>query len=171
MDQSTSKELGDLIISITKGNVEAIDIIYHSFGSAMFKVAKYYVRNVADAEDIVQDTLVKIVEKAHLFRENKNAYAWIHTIVKNTAMDYLRISARTPRLYTELDSTYEMNDSELEVCEALDCLTKKERDMIVYTYWYEMSYEEVASACHIVKSTVSYRIRKAFEKIKKFYEK
>ena len=83
MNDRENQELGDLILQITKGNTEAIGEIFKRVGSAMEAVASIYLKNAADVEDVVQDSLVTIVTKASKFRENRNAKAWINTIVHN----------------------------------------------------------------------------------------
>ena len=85
MDQEQNHKLGELIRSIEKGNISAISEIYMMVGKAMFATAYTYVGNIADADDVVQDALVKIVSKASKFYTNKNAIAWINTIVSNIA--------------------------------------------------------------------------------------
>ena len=85
MEQNQNYKLGELILSIKEGNVTAISKIYVLVGKAMLATAYSYVRNITDAEDVVQDALVKIVERASKFRTNKNASAWINTIVSNIA--------------------------------------------------------------------------------------
>lgn len=55
MEQNQNYKLGELILSIKEGNVAAVSEIYMMVGKAMMATAYSYVRNNADAEDIVQD--------------------------------------------------------------------------------------------------------------------
>ena len=171
MEQNQNYKLGELIQSIKEGNVKAISDIYQMVGKAMIATAYSYVRNTADAEDIVQDALVKIVERATKFRTNKNAKAWINTIVSNIAKNKLGCYKR--RGEVSLDNTKELTTKPDEfgiiVNEIFDILTEKERQYIIYRFWYDCSFSEMAKIFHRSKTNVNYRFNKIIEKIKNFY--
>ncbi len=171
MNETTRNKLGELILSIAQGNAKAVDEINSILGSAMGKVAKVYVRNIEDAADAVQESFCKIVEKAYTFRENKNPCAWIYTIVKNTAKDFLRDNIRRSKIVYEQEPYYVPDDNTLILREAFQVLTEKELDLITYTFWFDMSLFEISRATRIPKSTVKYRLDKALLKLRKFLEK
>ena len=129
MEMDQNFKLGELILSIKDGNVSAVSEIYVLVGKAMMATAYSYVRNIVDAEDVVQDALVKIVESASKFRTNKNASAWINTIVSNIAKNKLGYYKR--RGEVSLDKTKELTTKPDEfgiiVNEIFDILTEKER--------------------------------------------
>lgn len=170
MDNITNEKLGELIKSISAGNIAGISEIYRLLGKVMLAVARLYVPQTADAEDIVHDSLIKIVMQAGTFRENKNAYAWINTVVKNTAKDFLKRKHHKDEELKEENPRYELNENGIIVKEIFKILTETERDLIVYHFWYEMNYTEIAKYWHITKSAVQKRAEKIFLKIKKFYE-
>ena len=171
MDKKTSEELGELVLSIAKGNGNAVDKISKILGAVVYKIALFYVRNRVDAEDVVQETWCKIVEKARFYRQNKNAYSWINTIAKNTAIDFVRDAARRNSVIVPEAGYYEIDQNKMIVGEALQILNDKELDLIIFTYWYELSLAEIAKATRIPKSTVKYRLGKVLAKLKDFYEK
>lgn len=173
MDKITNEKLGEIIKSISAGNIAGISGIYSILGKVMFAVASLYAPQKADAEDIVHDALIKIVRQASTFRENKNAYAWINTVVKNTAKDFLRRKQKREENFDDFESQatyYELNDDGILVKEIFKILTEKERDLVVYHFWYQMKYTEIAKLWHITKSAVQKRADKAIGKIKKFYD-
>lgn len=155
MDQNF--KLGELILSIKEGNVTAISKIYVLVGKAMLATAYSYVRNITDAEDVVQDALVKIVERASKFRTNKNASAWINTIVSNIAKNKLGYYQR--RREVGLDNTRELTTKPDEISiivnEIFDILTGKERQYIIYRFWYDCSFSEMAKIFHRSKTNVN----------------
>lgn len=171
MDILTNKRLGELIQSIAQGNVSAISEIYELLGKVMYAVANIYVSQLADVEDIIHEALLKIVRKAKKFRENKNAYSWINTIVKNTAKDFVRQNRYQEKVFHTESATYEFEENGIIIKEAFLVLTNKEQDLLTYVYWYGLSYSEIGEILHISKSAVKKRIDKALEKIRNFYEK
>lgn len=170
MNKSEDHKIGDLILSIANGDCGAIGEIYRELGGVMYAVAKIYVKQSADVEDVVHESLLKIVQKSKNFRENKNATAWINTIITNTAKDYLRKSNRERKHSHDLLQTCEFDDNALIVREIFSILTKKEKLLLFYTYWYNLSLSEIGKILRIPKSTLKYRIDRVLEKIKKFYK-
>lgn len=171
MEQNQNYKLGELILSIKEGNVKAISDIYQMVGKAMIATAYSYVRNTVDAEDIVQDALVKIVERASEFHTNKNAKAWINTIVSNTAKNKIGYIQRRKEVDIEKaqNLTTKPDEYGIIVNEIFDLLTEKERQYIIYKFWYDCSFSEMAKIFHKSKTNVNYRFNKIIEKIKNFY--
>lgn len=173
MNKSENEELGDLIIEITKGNTDAIEEIYLRYGRAMEAIAKLYLQNLADVEDVVQDCLITIVTKAGKFRENKNAKAWIGTIVRNAAKNKARFykSRREHGLELAHGLSTQYDEDALIVDEVFRSLTPAEQELAVYRYFQKCSVAEIAGILHRSKSTVQYRLDKLEEKLKNFYKK
>ena len=173
MNERENLELGELIVRISQGDTGAIGEIFARVGPAMLAAAASYLKNRADAEDVVQESLVIIVNKAGSFRENKNAKAWINAIVYNTAKNKLR--SRLRRRESGLDEAQEMStgydEDTLIVNEIFEKLTKAERKLVIYRYWYQCSLSELTRIFHCSKSTVKYRLDKLEDKLRKFYQK
>src|SRR4051812_15538165 len=67
------------------------------YGNKIFQLAFRYVRNHEDAEEVVQDVLMKVFRKIDMFRGDSALSSWIYRITFNTAMSRLR-STRAARL-------------------------------------------------------------------------
>lgn len=173
MDNEKNRQLGEWISAIAAGDCSAIGKIYESIGKVMYSVAKLYLKDPTDAEDVVHDALLKIVAKAKMYRRNKNAYAWVNTIVKNTAKDALRgmKSKETVSYDTAfLEEGGIPEDTDVRLLRAFGALTRKERDLVVYKFWYGLSLSEIADLQHVPKSTLEYRMETACEKLKNYFE-
>ena len=171
METTANQKLGELIVAIADGNISAIGEVYAPLGKVMYSVAAIYAAQPADAEDIVHDSLIKIVRQAKSFRENKNAYAWVNTVVKNTALDYLRRARSRKEEFETEEKEYVINENAMAIREAFQILTEPERDLMTYIYWYGMTLEEIGKLLHITKSAVKKRADKILLKLKKFFEK
>jgi RNA polymerase sigma-70 factor (ECF subfamily) len=73
-----------------------------AYGARMFQLALRYTRNREDAEEVVQDVLMKVRDKIDAFRGDAALSSWIHRITFNTAMSRLR-STRATRLHEVSD--------------------------------------------------------------------
>lgn len=62
----------------------------------------------------------------------------------------------------------ELDESSLTVYEILIQLSQREKDLIIYRYWYQSPLSEIAAIMHCSKSTLSYRLEKLEEKIRNF---
>ena len=60
------------------------------YGARMFQLAFRYVKNREDAEEVVQDVLLKVFRKIDAFRGDSALSSWIYRITFNTAMSHLR---------------------------------------------------------------------------------
>lgn len=173
MEEEQNYKLGQLIQSISKGNIAAVSKLYSLVGQAMKATAFLYFRSLADVEDIVQDALVVIVEKAKKFRTNTNACAWIYTIVSNLSKNKLGYLKRRKEVAIEtvFNLENELNDEFLIIKEIFGILSEKEKKLIVLRYWYDCSYSEIAKIFYCSKTNISYKLDKTISKIKNFYKK
>ena len=64
--------------------------LYDRYEIQMLRFFRAHALSVEDAEDVLQVTFVKIIEKAHALKEVSNGRAWIWQIARNTLLDFLR---------------------------------------------------------------------------------
>ncbi|MDR0856293.1 MAG: sigma-70 family RNA polymerase sigma factor [Clostridiales bacterium] len=167
-------QLGLLIEGVAMGERESLSEIYRLAGGRMLSVAMGYAKSLPFAEDILQDVFIKVAQSAHTFLHGTNGYAWLCTIVRNTALNALR--AEKHRRGEDIDSFFSLSDpkdgfGEIEnaslVHKAMQALDKEERLMIWLKYFNEMTVREIAAEVNVSKSTVADRIAKAEEKMKR----
>ena len=129
--------------------------------------ARSRLHNQSDADDLVQKTLLRMLEKEHLFHGGK-LIAWGITIMKNIIIDEARSAAG--KSFTDIDeesiSSYEDNSSEeLEgVNKALQQLTKKCREVLVL-FGFGHSYDEISESLDIEKGTVMSRLSRCRQQL------
>jgi RNA polymerase sigma-70 factor, ECF subfamily len=86
------------------------DLLVARYGERVYRVARSLVGNDADAEDVTQATLTKVLEKASTFRGESDPMGWIYRIAMNEARELLRRRKRRPtvsldRLPVEFDES------------------------------------------------------------------
>jgi len=166
--------------------LEALEYI-----DSLFNVAMRMTRNKDDAEDLVQETYLKMHRFSHTFNEGSNLKAWLFKILRNTFINVFRKKIREPQEihYTNNEDFYLFNriadnrtdDSlpgkgtigieeylEEEIKHALDNLPIAFREVVLYSDVEGFSYEEISDivGCPIgtVKSRL-YRARKTLQKL------
>jgi RNA polymerase sigma-70 factor (ECF subfamily) len=141
----------------------------------LFASALRLTRNRADAEDLVQDTLVKALRFSHRFEPGTNLRAWLYTILHNTWRNRRRDAARDA---VEVDSARveeaalhvepgvaetperillrDTLDADLQA--ALDALPEVFREAVWLRDVEELTYAEIAKVLDIPPGTVMSRI-------------
>ena len=160
--------------------LEHLDVLY---GAAM-----RLTRNANEAEDLVQDALVRAYRFQHHFEAGTNLKAWLLRILTNTFINHYRRSVRERRvLETEegapigdgvmsraamrglKDSTSVAQEGLLrdEILSALDNLPEDYRLMIVLADIEELSYKEIAETVSVPIGTVMSRLHRARKMMQK----
>jgi RNA polymerase sigma-70 factor (ECF subfamily) len=178
MDQETNKRLGELLFALAYGNIDALSQIYVIMCKILYAIGNIYFPQKADIEDSIQDLLMALYDKAGKFKENKNAYAWIIGIYRNSIKNKLRQKKRESNyishyIANESEKTLSCEDdlyldNYLFIREIFSKLTEQERDLIIYRYWCNCSIAQVADIMKKPKSTIDSQLKRLEEKIKKF---
>jgi len=79
-----------LIKGCKKGTPKAQEALYAKYSKAMYAVALRYVKGIQEAEDILQESFVKVFENIEKFRGGSSLPYWIKRIVVNTALNHQR---------------------------------------------------------------------------------
>ncbi|HEV7780767.1 MAG TPA: sigma-70 family RNA polymerase sigma factor [Chitinophagaceae bacterium] len=83
-----------LVKSCQKGKPEAQRELYEQFAKTMLGVCYRYTRSLKDAEDVLQDGFVKVFLNIHQYKFEGELGAWIHRIMVNTALNFLKRNRR-----------------------------------------------------------------------------
>jgi RNA polymerase sigma-70 factor (ECF subfamily) len=139
---------------------------------AAYNLARWLVRNDHDAEDIVQESFLKAYKAQESFRGSEPK-TWMLSIVRNTAMDFLR-RLKTSATVTLGDQGYEPEDHSPnperafleqtrreQVRQAISNLAPEFREAIVLREIEGLSYKEIASVLGIPMGTVMSRLSRA----------
>ena len=139
---------------------------------AAYNLARWLVRNDQDAEDIVQESFMKAYKAQDDFRGSE-AKAWMLSIVRNTAMDFLRRykasvavpladQVREPEDHTPNAEGMLLERSRRDqVREAISRLAAEFREVIVLREIEGLSYKEIAAVLSIPMGTVMSRLSRA----------
>ena len=83
INESQKSLIENYIKDISKGDKEALSKLYEVTKSSVYGFALSILKNMHDAEDVLQEVYVKIYENASLYQANKKPLAWILKITKN----------------------------------------------------------------------------------------
>ena len=198
--QTLSTELSDmndkfkysdekLILRFQEGDINAYNELVKRYKDRLLNFVFRYFNNVEQAEDVVQDTLIKLYTHASYYKNIAKFSTWIFTIAKNNALTELRKNKRkkTDSLWTDdgqvidINSKEESLDSKVQNEIAIDQLNKfldeipeNFRMAVVLRDFQELSYEEISKILEIPIGTIKSRINRGriqlAEKMKHFKE-
>lgn len=87
-------EIHKLIKKCLKNDRAAQKTLYEHYAPAMLAICFRYTKNMADAENVLQDAFVKVFKHLNKYRGEGEIGAWIRRIVVNTALTYLKTNSR-----------------------------------------------------------------------------
>lgn len=159
---------------ICAGESRAVEVLYDRYGDAALGLATRIVRDAEEAEDLVHDAFLAIVERAHQYQPERGSVAgWLVTTVRNLALDRLRRRTRRDGITRE-DLRHEPQQipedpaSQLErageasrVREALARLAPAQRETLEIAFYEGLSYPEIAAREGVPLGTVKSRAARA----------
>jgi RNA polymerase sigma-70 factor (ECF subfamily) len=84
----------ELIIGCLRNDVVAQEQLYKRFAPVMYGICLRYVRNRAEADDIMQEAFIKVFENLGNFRDDGSFEGWIKRIIVNTALNHYKSSLK-----------------------------------------------------------------------------
>lgn len=137
------------------------------------KFAWRLTNNAADADDLLQATVLRAMEKKHLFQQDTDLFKWSSKIMFNLFVsDYRRKrkfeTQYDPESFLEKESIAAPQDTQVEltkVSEAMDRLSADHREILVLVCVQGMQYQEVAEMLNIPVGTVRSRLSRARENL------
>ncbi|MCC7153625.1 MAG: sigma-70 family RNA polymerase sigma factor [Bryobacterales bacterium] len=168
----------DLVSRLKQRDPKAAADLYDRYGRVVFSLVARMVRDPAIAEDLVQETMLRVFNRLQFFDAERGSFgAWLLAVARNQAVDYLRSAGgkqRQSELFLEgiddpsLFSDLGVGESEIlrfenvrKVKEALARLTENQRMVIELAYFEGLSQTEMAERLQQPLGTVKTWVRSA----------
>jgi len=140
-DESRAEEL-DLLRRIAQRERAAFEALYDRYANILYASALKFVKEDADAQDVVQDVFIQIWDKAKLYDPAKGKpLTWALTLTRNRAIDRIRAIQRRTRLRDEFEQETVMDES-AGVREALSGVDASEKGQILRTAVNQLSPQQ-----------------------------
>jgi RNA polymerase sigma-70 factor, ECF subfamily len=174
-----------LVLRAQSGERGAFNALVCKYRQRIMTLSMRYTKNLADAEDAVQNTFLKAYCGLQTFRGDAAFYSWLHRIAINSAKTLISIRGRDALLFSsqigcndfadanaglsaDLDTPEELALTD-EICEAvntaIETLGEEQRKAILLRELEGLSYSQVASAMSCPVGTVRSRVFRAREAI------
>lgn len=168
------KEFEACVRQIQAGEKDGLKRIYQAYAGLIYTVVYDMVRQREDAQDIASDFFIRLWEKADTYRFGGKHRAWLLTIARNMAIDFLRKQKRelpmeeldTPKLQRE-DIADEVVES-ISFREVMEQLKFNEREVLNLKILGQLTFREIAGILGKPQGTVSWLYRQGIEKLRRY---
>lgn len=167
--EDTAKQL---IEACQRGDPEAFRALFEKHKDMVYSVALRFSGDAAAAQDIAQDTFLKLFSTIGSFRGESNFEAWLYRMVVNRCFDQKR---KTRRLVALLDGVIDAQrtpggsaldevlreEMSAHVKSVVEGLSPEQRMVVVLRYTNGLSYDEIAAILGCSAGTIASRLNRA----------
>lgn len=175
MDQAT---VSQLLRQVQAGDEEALVMLHARYAGLVYSVAYRVLEDRAAAEEITQDTFMRLWTRAHAYDPARGEFTvWLLTIARRLAIDALRQRQRKalvrdalsiddhPDLWDSLLSTGS-GDLRRTLRAVMDDLPAEQRQAVELAYFYGLSHSDIAAHLGWPLGTVKTRIRQGMQRLR-----
>jgi RNA polymerase sigma-70 factor, ECF subfamily len=176
----TGPEDQALIDRLKRRDPQALAELYDLYGGLAYSLVLRVVRDQAIAEDLVQETFLRVWNRVHSIDSERGALGpWLLAVARNRAIDYLRSSEGRDRnvaveldeashasLYREMEAGILHADQVRRVREAMDKLEPNHRTVMELAYFEGLSQSEMSAKMGQPLGTIKTWVRSALQSLR-----
>jgi RNA polymerase sigma-70 factor, ECF subfamily len=171
----TQENLETLMALYQQGDLGAATALIQSIGPRLYRFFTAQAVSRLDADDLLQETWLRIHKVRHTYRPGEPAIAWFYAIARHVRIDHYRRTMRTAIREREIDevaATKEMapaagRNDDLEAL--LAPLSSGEREVLEMLKVEGLSLEEVARATSSTVGSVKQKAHRAYRKLREVF--
>ncbi|MGI9548193.1 MAG: RNA polymerase sigma factor [Flavobacteriaceae bacterium] len=167
-----------IIELLLERNEKAISLLYENYGDTLYGVALKVVRDEELAQDVLQESFVKIWKKSDTYDATKaKLFTWLFRITRNTAIDKLRsLSTKSDKeIQMDISDVYNVGIESIrpefmDVKENLDKIEFKYQVVLDALFFQGMTQQEASDELDIPLGTIKSRLKIGLRELKKIYQ-
>ncbi|MBS9462692.1 RNA polymerase sigma factor [Flagellimonas sp. 389] len=179
----TTKTETDLIKEIKGGNTHAFSELVDAYKNLVYTLAYRMLGNREEAEEVSQDTFIKIFKSLSHFKGDSKLSTWIYRVTYNTCLDRVKQNKRN-RTFVNIDNVdntiFANMNTGLEkmlqeekralIKKCLNLLPPDDSGILTLFYFEEQSLVELEKVLNVSVSTLKVRLFRARKKLAKLLE-
>lgn len=179
MKNNNLRDESELVALLKGRSKDGMVRLYDSYSFALYGVINQVVKDKQVAEDVLQETFIKIWEKIDKYDTSKGRlYTWMLNIARNSSIDYLRskhykkqtkVQSIDNAVNKQGSTILKINEETIGLTELVEKLEPKYRELIDKIYFKGYTQQEVSDELEIPLGTVKTRIRNAVLQLKKVF--
>ena len=181
MQYLTETETSELVIRLHTKNTTTFSDLYDSYAAALYGVIYRMVRNKEIAEELLQDSFIKIWKHTDTYNPTKGTlFTWMLNITRNTCKDYFRSkryhyqmlvseNGLEPLVALNNPTQITYQDESRDLYQLTQTLELKYKEIIDLVYIYGYTQDEVSKMLKIPIGTIKTRSRTAIKILRGLY--
>lgn len=180
------KRLSDsqLVLLYQNGNEEAFEVLLLKHKSRIYTAIYLIVKDRYQAEDLLQETFIKVVNtiKGGRYNEEGKFLPWVSRIAHNLAIDHFRKRKRYPEIVLEdgskvfnsmqfsgdsMENAQILRDSKSKLRDLIKELPTEQKHVLIMRHYFDMSFQEIADRSGVSINTALGRMRYALINLRK----
>lgn len=164
----------NLLPKIARGDIHALEQLYEQYKTGVYRLALSLTADLYLAEDITQDTFLRIQEQAPSYRKNISEAAWVMTIARNLSYDSLR--RRRHEVTKDLtleeeglsrpDEGTEHTISDFHFLDLIKDLSDQEKDLVCLRILADLPWQEIGQIIGQSADTSRKRYERVLKKLR-----
>jgi RNA polymerase sigma factor (sigma-70 family) len=160
-----------LVQEAAGGDQQAFLLLVEPLLPAAYRLAVGMLRSESDAEDAVQEAVLRAWQHFGRFRRGSDLRPWLFTIVANECRDQRRsrwwsVIRRSEAPDALVDTTSSVNTDSVDLRRALYRLPHDQRLVLILRYYLDLSFEEVAQTLRVSTKAAKSRTYRAVERLR-----
>jgi RNA polymerase sigma-70 factor (ECF subfamily) len=165
---------------LKKGDIGGLESLVNRYQVKAMRTAFLITRDEQLAEDVVQETFVRVFQRIRRFDESRPFAPYLLRSVVNAALDAAQKTSKREQAFGELESVerlivdaitvegqVEFNTLKRDILSALARLSARQRAAIVMRYYLEMSEKEMSESLNAAPGTVKWLLNAARERLRR----
>jgi len=179
MKPLNDKMIANLINNAQVGK-DAFEQILRYYQHDIFRIIRVYTQNDSDAEDLTQETWLKVYRSIGKLKPPYHFESWLKKVAVNTAKDWLKSRARKESQATDTIVSQQLRGRAMleyqrqglieRLRDAIDSLSAKRRQVVLDFYICGYLVAEISQRLDIPQSTVTGRLQEARKQLRKEFE-
>lgn len=169
----------ELAARAQQGDIDAFERLALRYQHTAFRAAYLVTTDAAEAEDVVQEALLKACQAMPSFRPGALFRPWLLRIVTNEALNRRRAAGRRARLTLRVaadlprstepapEATLLAHERRVLVIQALNELNESDRVVLAYRYFLDLSVAEIADVLACPERTARTRLSRAVDRLRR----
>ncbi|WP_053991787.1 RNA polymerase sigma factor [Mangrovimonas sp. TPBH4] len=167
-----------IINQIIEGNTGAFSVLVDQYKDMVFTLALRMVKNREEAEEVAQDTFIKVYKSLRKFKGDSKLSTWVYKVAYNTCLDSIKKNkkylANVPvdeitmryikTMDTALDGILEAEKAQL-IQDCLNQLPSEDSFLLTLFYFEEQSLEEISKVVGITPNNVKVKLFRSRKKL------
>ena len=177
----------NLVTQYIQGNEACLEMLINRHKDRIFTTILFIVKDSYIAEDLFQETFIKIIKnlKKGKYNEEGKFLPWAIRIARNMAIDYFRKMKRMPtitgsdgedvfrKIKLAVDNREEQmirTEKENIVRDVISRLSEEQRQVLILRHYGDLSFKEIAEMIGVIMNTALGRMRYALNNMRKLME-